>query len=92
METYSHTQKNAAETCDSLPSDILNLRAAVDTLPEEYRAEITGYLDRVVLNNARRIAMMKQLKDAFSQLRLDIKYLIFDLESTKEERDRYRCE
>lgn len=92
METYSDTQKNVAETRDNLPHDIHALLLAVEELPEKYRTKIADRVEQVILNNERRMAMMKQLREAFSQLRLDIKYLIFDLESTKEERDRYRCE
>lgn len=92
METYPDTQKNVTETGGSLPCDILALREAVEELPEEYRAKISGYVEHFVLNHARRTNMVEQLKEAFSQLRLDIKYLIFDLESTRAERDRYRCE
>lgn len=38
--------------------------------------------------NTRRTNIMNLLKDALEQLRLDVKYLQFDLEATRRERDK----
>ena len=38
----------------------------------------------------RRTKIMKLVQEALAQLRLDMKYLVFDLEATKRERDELR--
>ena len=38
----------------------------------------------------RRRRILSLVQDALSQLRLDMKYLMFDLEATRRERDEYR--
>ena len=73
-----------------LPDDISRLEDAVRHLPEEYQSKIVPYLEQVVLRTKRRQNTMTLLQEAFAQLRLDMKYLIFDLEATTHERDMYR--
>ena len=45
---------------------------------------------RVVDSTRRRRRIMNLVQEALSQLRLDMKYLLFDLEATRRERDDYR--
>ena len=40
--------------------------------------------------STRRRRILNLVQEALSQLRLDMKYLIFDLEATRRERDEYR--
>ena len=40
--------------------------------------------------NRRRRRILTLVQDALGQLRLDMKYLMFDLEATRRERDEYR--
>jgi len=47
-------------------------------------------LERVVESTKRRRRILTLVQDALSQLRLDMKYLMFDLESTRRERDDYQ--
>jgi len=44
-------------------------------------------LQRIVATEQRRNKILSAVSDALGQLRLDMKYLIFDLESTRRERD-----
>jgi hypothetical protein len=44
----------------------------------------------VVESTRRRRRILGLVQDALSQLRLDMKYLVFDLEATRRERDDYR--
>jgi hypothetical protein len=44
----------------------------------------------VVESTRRRRRILNLVQDALSQLRLDMKYLLFDLEATRRERDDYR--
>jgi hypothetical protein len=45
---------------------------------------------RVLESTRRRRRILTLVQDALSQLRLDMKYLMFDLEATRRERDEYR--
>lgn len=47
-------------------------------------------LQRVVTTEQRRTKIMESLVEAMGQLRLDTKYLVFDLESTRRERDEFQ--
>jgi hypothetical protein len=44
----------------------------------------------VVDSNCRRRRILSLVQDALGQLRLDMKYLAFDLEATRRERDELR--
>ena len=45
---------------------------------------------RVVESTKRRRRILNLVQEALSQLRLDMKYLVFDLEATRRERDTLR--
>ena len=51
---------------------------------------IEPLLSRVIDSNRRRRRILSLVQDALSQLRLDMKYLAFDLEATRRERDEFR--
>jgi len=59
-------------------------------LPPEQRQALDPFLNRMVESERRRREILTQIQDTIGQLRLDMKYLIFDLECTRRERDRYR--
>lgn len=73
-----------------LPREILELLAAIDTLPEEHRHTLEPVVQRVVESNWRRRQILTTIQESISQLRLDMKYLMFDLEATRRERDSLR--
>lgn len=75
---------------EELPADLVELSAALGRLPDEYRDRIEPILGRVVESTKRRRRILNLVQDALSQLRLDMKYLMFDLEATRRERDDYR--
>ncbi len=75
---------------EEIPREVLDLAEAVSTLPEEYRRTIEPLLGRVIDSNRRRRRILSLVQDALSQLRLDMKYLAFDLEATRRERDDFR--
>lgn len=77
-------------TADQLPIDLNELMSKVDDLPAEYRSQLKPSLDRVVEYTKRRRRILNLIQEALSQLRLDMKYLMFDLESTRRERDEYK--
>jgi hypothetical protein len=75
---------------DDIPREVADLANAVRALPAEYRENIEPFLGRVVESNRRRRRILLLVQDAMSQLRLDMKYLAFDLEATRRERDELR--
>ncbi|MCH7728637.1 MAG: transcriptional regulator, partial [Planctomycetes bacterium] len=56
----------------------------------EDRQSIDPLLARVTESTRRRRRILQLVQDALSQLRLDMKYLVFDLEATRRERDEFR--
>ena len=75
---------------DEVPREIVDLAAAISQLPSEFRVEIDPVLAQVIDSTKRRRRILSLVQDALSQLRLDMKYLAFDLEATRRERDEYR--
>jgi hypothetical protein len=73
-----------------IPREVVDLVAAIEELPEEYRKTVDQALGRVVDSTKRRRRILSLVQDALGQLRLDMKYLAFDLEATRRERDEYR--
>lgn len=87
MPEASHvTPVNSAE----LPSDLQQLATAIRSLPPQQANELTPLLDRVIESTTRRRRILTLVQDALSQLRLDMKYLMFDLEATRRERDEWK--
>lgn len=74
----------------SLPKDLHDLSVAIAALPSEFRNGLDTKLQRVIDTTRRRQRILALVQEALSQLRLDMKYLLFDLEATRRERDEYR--
>jgi hypothetical protein len=77
-------------TTEDLPQEFIDLAAVVRQLPAEHLEKVGPSLDRVLDSTKRRRRILTLVQDALSQLRLDMKYLAFDLEATRRERDDYR--
>ncbi len=82
--------KIPTEVSDELPADLLQLGEAIDRLPAPHRDQLQPLLIRVMDSTKRRRRILTLVQDALSQLRLDMKYLMFDLEATRRERDEFR--
>ena len=87
MNDPAHILKSAT---DEAPREILDLVDAIAQLPLEYRLRVEPMVNRVLDNAKRRRRILSLVQDALGQLRLDMKYLTFDLEATRRERDDYR--
>ena len=74
----------------SMPREILDLLEAIEMLPAEHRQTLEPVVHRVVENSWQRRRILTTIQEAISQLRLDMKYLMFDLEATRRERDALR--
>jgi hypothetical protein len=74
----------------AIPADLQKLAATLSSIPEEYAIQIAPLVDAVIESTKRRRRILSLVQDALSQLRLDMKYLMFDLEATRRERDDFR--
>jgi hypothetical protein len=86
----SQTTHIVKSNTDELPADLMELVSAVSNLPAEHRQPLEQALNRVVESTKRRRRILTLVQDALGQLRLDMKYMMFDLEATRRERDEYR--
>lgn len=75
---------------DDLPREIIELARHIASLPETVQTEMEPAYNRVVDSVRRRRRILSLVQEALSQLRLDIKYLMFDLDVTRKERDELR--
>ena len=75
---------------DELPRELIDLARSIAVLPAKYQPELETAYIRVVDAVRRRRRILSLVQEALSQLRLDIKYLMFDLEMTRKERDELR--
>jgi len=73
-----------------LPKDVSELANLIAELPDDHRKKIEPVYQRVVDSTRRRQRILALVQEALSQLRLDMKYLLFDLEATRRERNRYK--
>ncbi len=87
----AHTHRGSAAPVEELPADLLRLATAIHALPDQYSRELIPTLERVVESTKRRRRILTLVQDALSQLRLDMKYLMFDVEATRRERDEYHA-
>ncbi len=87
MSTRSRSPQDQA---DELPLEMQQLIEAIAQLPDPYQGELEPFLRRAVAGTRRRRRILLLVQDALSQLRLDMRYLAFDLEATRRERDACR--
>lgn len=80
----------AAPAATDLPTDLQQLADAIRALPPQHAQPLAPLLEQVVESTTRRRRILTLVQDALGQLRLDMKYLMFDLEATRRERDEFR--
>lgn len=79
------------ENCrEEVPRELIDLGRLIAALPQEEFDQLEASYVQVVDCVKRRRRILALVQDALSQLRLDIKYLMFDLEITRKERDELR--
>lgn len=87
MQTRSRLPESDSE---ELPQELLDLGKKISGLNCSERQDLMLAFTRVVDSVRRRRRILALVQEALSQLRLDIKYLMFDLEVTRSERDDLR--
>ena len=88
----SHPIRFPESSADELPRELIELGKKIAALPEEHYQELEKSYSQVVDCVRRRRRILNLVQEALSQLRLDVKYLMFDLEVTREERDLLRSQ
>ncbi|MFN6130868.1 MAG: transcriptional regulator [Planctomycetota bacterium] len=87
MSNAAHTSENAI---NDIPIELVELQKVLEALPTEQRLLVQPAFQRVVDSTNRRRKILQLVQESIGQLRLDMKYLVFDLEATRRERDRYQ--
>lgn len=90
IPTAMNTSRIPGELPDELPRELIELGRRISGLPAAAQTELEPVYSQVVDSVRRRRRILSLVQDALSQLRLDIKYLMFDLEVTRRERDALR--
>jgi hypothetical protein len=75
---------------DQVPQDLIDLRNELRSLPYALRKKLLPLCERVGYHTQLQARLVKIAQEAVDQLQLDVKYLMFDLEATRRERDCYR--
>ncbi len=77
---------------DQLPSELIDLGRLIGEIEPNGRHEIDIAFERVTESVRRRRRILNLVQEALAQLRLDVKYLMFDLEFTRKERDELQAQ
>lgn len=86
----SHAAPSSENMVNDTPAELLDLQKVIDTLPPAQRVAVLPAFQRVVESTNRRRKILQLVQESIGQLRLDMKYLVFDLEATRRERDLYQ--
>ena len=74
----------------SVPRELVELLKRVETMPSRWRRELLPLCDRLAAMARRHDRLVAAAQQAVDDLQLDIKYLHFDLDATRRERDELR--
>ncbi len=88
----THHRRLQDDGSSALPSELVELGRRIDALQGEERRELQAAWARVAESVRRRRRILNLVQEALSQLRLDVKYLMFDLEITRRERDELQAQ
>ena len=77
---------------DVLPAEMLELEKAIQSVLGPEKAQLHLAWQKVSDSFQRRRRILNLVQEALSQLRLDVKYLMFDLETTRKERDQLQAQ
>ena len=81
------SDRNSETSPEELSTGLVELGKKIAALPEAHFRELEGAYSHVVDCVQRRQRILKLVQESLAHLRLDVKYLMFDLEITREERD-----
>ncbi len=72
---------------EDLPIELVELGELLQDMDSDNQQDLVSSYNRVAESVLRRRRILGLVQEALSQLRLDVKYLMFDLEMTRRERD-----
>jgi len=75
---------------DQLPQELIDLRSQIDNMPLHWRERLIPLVDRLGQFSRLQSKLVHIAQDAVDQLQLDVKYLLFDVDATRRERDELR--
>jgi hypothetical protein len=75
-----------------LPREVIELGRKIAALPPQYSRDLEAAYSQVVDCVHRRRRLLALVQEALSELRLDIKYLMFDVDVTRKERDQLKAQ
>ena len=81
------SQNGKNSKTEALPQELTQLGNRLQQLNIAERDELLALFNNVQNSVRRRNRVLAMVQEALSQLRLDVKYLMFDLEVTRKERD-----
>lgn len=87
MPMSENTPKQSSERDFSAITELSELITLIEALPEELQENFKNAIVRTVENIDRHRKILAFVQEALGQLRLDMKYLMFDLDATRRERD-----
>src|SRR3954471_12559760 len=74
---------------DQIPSELVDLRTQIEQLPFHVRQRLLPLCERLRHYTQLHSRLLRIAQEAVDQLQLDVKYLQFDLEATRRERDEF---
>lgn len=77
---------------DETPTELVELGRLIAALPHPHFAALDAKYQQVVEAFRRRRRILALVQESLAQLRLDVKYLLFDLDATRRERDELRAQ
>ncbi len=83
---------SAGKKKEELPPEVVELSERVNQLPRAAREKLGPLCDRIVYFVQLQARLIRIAQDAIDQLHLDNRYLLFDVEATRRERDALRTE
>lgn len=83
------TNTTTTSLASRVTSDLDALKKATDSLPVASRQKILDLIYKVENRNARNSRILSIAQSAICDLRLQFKYLQFDLDATRRERDHF---
>jgi cell division protein FtsB len=72
---------------DQIPSELMELKKQVEHLPLANRQHLLPLCERLYHYTRLHSRLLRIAQEAVDQLQLDVKYLHFDVEATRRERD-----
>lgn len=77
---------------DQIPTELIDLRKEVEQLPLHLRQKMLPMCERLYHYSRLHSRLLRIAQEAVDQLQLDVKYMQFDLEATRRERDELQRE